>query len=243
MSRHEDLHEYVTFEDPGEYRTWVFDVTFLTSNWTCIFGRGCHGVLDEPAPELGHGCCSHGAYFVDDEDHADALAHIERLTPEQWQFHGRAQRNGPTRAIAGGGRMTRVHDGACIMLNRPGFAGGAGCALHIAAESAGERPVDWKPDVCWQLPLRLDESTDDNGHVTSILREWKRRDWGEGGADFAWWCIEDGDAFIGTRPVYAALEDEIVEMIGREPYDLFVEHITTRQQWQPVPHPALRTRR
>ena len=48
------------------------------------------------------------------------------------------------------------------------------------ALEAGERPMDWKPNVCWQLPLRLDDHTDDNGYVTSTLREWKRRDWGAG---------------------------------------------------------------
>ena len=48
-----DAREWVSFEDPDEERTWVFDVTFLTSNWTCIYGNGCQGVLTEPAPELG----------------------------------------------------------------------------------------------------------------------------------------------------------------------------------------------
>jgi len=28
---------------------------------------------------------------------------------------------------------TRVIDKTCIFLNRPGFEGGAGCALHLAA--------------------------------------------------------------------------------------------------------------
>ena len=40
LADHEDLHEWVSFEDPDEDRTWLFDVTFLTSNWNCIFGRG-----------------------------------------------------------------------------------------------------------------------------------------------------------------------------------------------------------
>lgn len=31
----DDLHEWVSFEDPDEQRTWLFDVTFLTSNWPC----------------------------------------------------------------------------------------------------------------------------------------------------------------------------------------------------------------
>src|SRR4051794_9058633 len=55
----EDRHEWVSFEDPDEDRTWVFDVTFLMSKWSCIYGRGCQGVLTGPAPELMHGCCTH----------------------------------------------------------------------------------------------------------------------------------------------------------------------------------------
>ena len=86
--------------------------------------------------------------------------------------------------------MTRLVDDACIFLNRPGSPQGAGCALHVAALEAGERPLDWKPNVCWQLPLRLEHSTDENGHVTSRLRDWKRRDWGDGGHEFHWWCTE-----------------------------------------------------
>ncbi len=57
--------------------------------------------------------------------------------------------------------------------------------------------MDWKPDVCWQLPLRLEEKVDDNDHITKVLREWKRRDWGEGGFEFHWWCTEAPDAFVG----------------------------------------------
>ena len=145
----EDLHDYVSFDDPDEHRTWVFDLTFLTSSWTCIYGRGCPGVLTSPAPELVQGCCSYGAHFVDDDDHAETLRHIESLTDEQWQFRRKAGRDGATRRTKSGQWVTRLHQGACIMLNRPGFPGGAGCALHQAAAQAGERPLDWKPDVCW----------------------------------------------------------------------------------------------
>ena len=63
-----DLHEWVSFEDDAEQRTWVFDATFLRSNWSCIFGVGCKGVLDDDATELMQGCCSYGAHFVDDDD-------------------------------------------------------------------------------------------------------------------------------------------------------------------------------
>ena len=191
MAQLEDLHEWVSFEDPDEHRTWVFDVTFLTSNWTCIFGRGCPGVLTEAAPELVHGCCSYGAHFTgkDDRRHVETMA--ERLTPDQWQFRKQAKkRGGPIKVNREGDTVTRLVDGACIFLNRPGFPGGPGCALHRAALEAGERFMDWKPEVCWQLPLRRIDDTDVYGHVTSTVREWKRRDWGEGGQEFHWWCTE-----------------------------------------------------
>ncbi len=90
----EDLHEWVSFEDTEEERTWVFDLTFLLSNWTCIYGRGCPGVLTGPAPELEHGCCSYGAHFVGDEDLEATLAHAERLTETQWQFKKLAAKRG-----------------------------------------------------------------------------------------------------------------------------------------------------
>jgi hypothetical protein len=135
---------------------------------------------------------------------------------------------------------------ACIFLNRPGFPGGAGCALHRAALEAGERPLDWKPDVCWQLPLRRIDTVDDSGQVVSTLREWKRRDWGAGGAEFHWWCTDAPDAFVGHRPVYEELRDEIIEMTSAWAYDRFVEHATSRDRArsheQFLAHPALRRR-
>jgi len=78
--------EWVSVEDEHEERTWVFDVTFLLSRWTCIFGRGCQGVLTGPAAELVQGCCSYGAHFTDAEDEARVEAAAATLTAEHWQF-------------------------------------------------------------------------------------------------------------------------------------------------------------
>src|SRR3954470_1549581 len=238
----EDLHEYVSFDDPDEDRTWVFDVTFFLSNYTCIYGAGCQGVLTGPAEHLQQGCCSYGAHFIDDDDLLETGKAAERLTADVWQFKHKARRSGFSKQSKDGTHMTRLVDDACIFLNRPGFAGGVGCALHIGALAAGERPLDWKPNVCWQVPIRLEHSTDENGHLTSRLREWKRRDWGEGGDDFHWWCTESSDAFIGRKPAYEYLRDEIVEMVGEEPYVQMVA-LLERPKWTPLPHPALRTKR
>lgn len=237
-----DLHEWVSFEDPKEDRTWVFDVTFLASNWTCIFGAGCQGVLTGPTPEREQGCCSYGAHFISEEDRESVIAAAARLQPHQWQFMANAKRGGFFRQNKDGEYMTRLAQGACIFLNRPGFAGGSGCALHRAALEAGEEPLTWKPDVCWQLPLRQQDNTDDQGHVTSTLREWKRRDWGKGGEDFHWWCTDSPEAFVGRTPVYKALAAEITEMVGETVYRMLADHLDGRSRRQFLPHPALRKR-
>ena len=114
-------------------------------------------------------------------------------------------------------------------------------ALHSAALAVGERPLDWKPDVCWQLPLRLHEDVDAHGHVTSTLREWKRRDWGEGGAEFHWWCTESHDAFGAKQRTYQYLRDEIVEFTGVKVYDMLVKQLEQARA-TPLPHPAVRRR-
>lgn len=247
MSEPEDLHEWISFEDPDEHRTWVFDVTFLRSNYTCIYGCGCKGILDEPAPELEQGCCSFGAHMVDADDEANVAAHFERVAPQHMQFHRKATRKGPIRDGDPDDdeqptRVTRIVDDACIFLNRPGFDGGVGCALHIAAEAAGELPRDWKPQVCWQVPLRLEHSTDESGHVTSRLREWKRRDWGDGGDDFGWWCTEEPDAFVGAVPLYVSAKEDIVGLVGAANYRRLVE-LLERPGWIPLEHPVVRRRR
>lgn len=229
----------VAVDDPEEERTWVFDLSFLLSNWRCIYGSGCQGVLTEPAEEEAHGCCSYGAHFVDDEDHEAVLPYIDALRADQWQFRAKGRREGATRRDRSGQWVTRVHHGACILLNRPGFPGGAGCALHRAALDDGARPLDRKPDVCWQLPLRLEESTDEHGYVTSTLRAWHRRDWGAGGADFHWWCTESEDAYDDHDAVYRTLRDEIVELIGAVAYRL-LEDVIERGRDEPVAFPVRR---
>ena len=240
----DDQHEWFSFEDPDEERTWLFDVTFLLSSWTCIWGAGCQGVLTGPAPELNQGCCSYGAHFRDDVDYKRVIRYAKRLKPEQWQFHDVAKKRGGF-AIQqkNGDWKTRLVKDACIFLNRPGFAGGEGCALHAAAGAAGERFVDWKPEVCWQLPIRHVDSTDENGHVTSTIREWKRRDWGEGGLEFHWWCTEAPDAFVGKQPAYITLADELRETVGDEVYKALAEHldeVSSRSRKAFLPHPAVR---
>lgn len=231
--------EWISFEHGGE--TYLFDASFLTSNWECIFGRGCKGVLDHDATELGHGCCSHGAHFADEPDVDRVRKRIEQLSDDQWQLRQVAEElGGALQRNDDDAWVTRVHDGACILLNRTDFDRGAGCALHVAALDADESYVDWKPEVCWQLPLRLSHQVDEVEHTTYTLREWKRRDWGEGGDDFHWWCTESDEAFVGREPVVRSMRDEIVALVGDEVYEVLLEHLRDRPAVTWVPHPSVR---
>jgi len=233
--------EWISFEDPLEERTWVFDVTFLLSRWECIFGRGCQGVLTGPAPELVQGCCSYGAHFTDAEDEARVEAVAATLEPLQWQFHKEGRQRGVIKTNAGGERVTRMVAEACVFLNRPGFPGGAGCALHRAAIDRDLRPMDLKPDVCWQLPLRREDRVEDAGHVTSTVVEWKRSDWGAGGDEFHWWCTEAPEAFGGAEPVYRTMADELTGLVGAEVYERLAAYLDARAGSSvPLPHPTVR---
>ena len=76
----------------------------------------------------------------------------------------------------------------------PGSRGAWAAPCTSPPSTGAHRPLDYKPDVCWQLPLRRDDREDDDGHVTSTVGEWGRSGWGEGGAEFHWWCTEAREA-------------------------------------------------
>lgn len=210
---------------------WRFEREFLRSNWTCLFGNGCKGILDRDATELNQGCCSLGAHFGDgpagQQEAMNVAAYAAMLSPEQFQYHRLATDPSPAddgaNGIFGDGDRThtRVVDGACIFLNRPGFAGGAGCALHIAAVESGESPTEWKPSVCWQLPLRVDWTEIDDDTEMATVRRWRRTDWGDHARTMAWCCTErseGGEAYSGDVAVVDSMAESLVALAGDEVY-------------------------
>jgi hypothetical protein len=103
------------------------------------------------------GCCTHGAFYADEQDEERVERFAGQLKAKHWQHAalGRAEGVSELDELEGEpARRTRTVDGACVFLNRPGFVGGAGCALHALAERSGLHPLETKPDVCWQLPVR-----------------------------------------------------------------------------------------
>ncbi len=246
ISPSSDMHEWVSFEDADESRTWIFDITFLTSNWNCIFGRGCQGVLTGPAPELVQGCCSYGAHLLDKSDAKRVKEAASTLTEDQWQFYKQGNEKGVIEKNKDGEQVTRIVKDACIFLNRVDFEKGPGCALHLAAINANKNPLELKPDVCWQLPLRREDRVDDDDHVTSTICQWDRKHWGQGGAEFHWWCTQEPDAFNGGTSVYESMAEELTKMVGAKVYEQLGAYIKNRIHTHAkqafLAHPALRRR-
>ena len=242
MSRPTDPRETVTFTDSNGW-DWEFDLTFMLSNYRCIWGRGC---LDTQGRHTLRGCCVEGVeIYRGDGDTAGAedlemiRGRVEQMTDEDWQNRQLALRRGGTDPW-GKARFkrdsvhTRIHHGACIFHNSPDHPAGAGCALHLAALRRGESPLDWKPAICWQVPLFLDVSDRPN---TTTVRASRTTDWGgEGIID--WWCTEQQNAFTGDQAVYVTMEAELRRLCGAEVYDELAAYCRARQGRRRVRSPT-----
>ena len=233
--------DFIEFTDPSDPKQVIrADLTWLMSSWTCVFGDGCHGVIEGRADD---GCCSHGAFYSDDEDEQRVAGFVARLKKKTWQYAAVGRADGWTVVDELDGepaRKTATVDGACIFLNRPGFSGGSGCALHAQALREGLHPLETKPDVCWQLPVRRVQEeiqTPDERTVTlTTLGEFDRRGWGPGGEDLYWWCTSSPDAHVGADPVVVSYGPELTELIGAPAYGELVR-LCAQRTGLPL-HPA-----
>ncbi len=224
--------EWVEFLDPDDAEHLIrADLTWLCSRWNCIFGRGCHGTVQGQAAT---GCCNHGAYFTDADDEQRVDAFVRQLTRDDWQLFDeghRVTKKGNTKLDYSEKvpddeekrRKTRTVDGACIFANREGFAGGIGCALHGLALRQDREPLETKPEVCWQLPVRREQEWIERPDGTKLLRstlaEFDRRGWGEGGHDLDWYCTSSPEAHSAGQPMYLSYAPELTELIGKKAYD------------------------
>ncbi|MCB8957921.1 MAG: hypothetical protein H6529_15755 [Nocardioides sp.] len=228
---------HVEFVNPAdESEVLRCDLTWLTSSYKCIFGEGCQGIYAD-APDVG--CCTLGAHFADEDDEKRVAAFVGMLDEELWQQKpaGKVRKRDWIEVDEDGERKTRVTtvDGqqACVFHNRTDFApssgqGGAGCALHALAFRLGKNPVETKPDVCWQLPIRRTfrevERQDGSRYTEVSIGEYDRRGWGPGGHDLDWYCSGNTEAHVAVEPVYVTHEAELTELMGRPAYEELVRH-------------------
>lgn len=226
-------------DQAGLARVYRCDLTWLTSRWQCIYGRGCPGTR-----RAHQGCCTVGAHWSDSSDRERVEACALRLPGELWQFREVGQAEGVTIPDDEDGEgRTRIVEGACVFLNRPGFTAGPGCALHLLALREGRPPLETKPDVCWQIPLRLSYAWEPVAGVSTLIvtvGEYDRAAWGPGGADMNWWCSGHTDAHTAGRPLYQACARELTALLGPATYARLARVCDQRCRslYRPRPHPA-----
>ena len=218
------------FPDPVDAeQVYRCDLTWLTSRWTCIYGRGCHGI-DKTKPDGG--CCVLGAHYSDKADEKRAQKYADMLTDDIWQFAAVGRKKGISEKDEEGARKTRVHEGGCVFQNRTGFEGGEGCAFHHLADRLGKQPLELKPDVCWQLPVRRTfdhvERPDGTSVLVVTISEYDRRGWGAGGHDLDWYCSGSPEAHVAPDPVYVTERGTLVALMGERAYDVLAEHCEAR---------------
>jgi hypothetical protein len=204
-------------DDDDDY--WLIDMTFMLSTYRCTFGDGCPGGW---GAESYSGCCATAPFFDDDEDPHRLQQYVDRLKPEHTdnydEIHKRwlIERTNDT--------QLRKLNGYCIFFNKGAADGTIGCSLHAEAVRVGEDWRDWKPNICWTVPIRVDEEGNYN-----TLTAWDRDEhggWGQkGDGSEGFWCIDDQANYpaVGVR-VYESLSNEITRILGADAYKKVAEH-------------------
>ena len=224
---------FVEFVNPADDSEMLrCDLTWLTSSYTCIFGQGCPGIYST-SPDVG--CCTLGAHFAGKADEKRVAGFVKQLDEKLWQFKPEdrgAKKKDWIETDEDGERKTLTIEvdgqSACVFHNREDFHLGAGCALHALALEQGRNPLETKPDVCWQLPIRRtfrDVERQDGTKYTEIsIGEYDRRGWGAGGHDLDWYCTGNTEAHVAVEPVYITSAAELTELMGAAAYAELVRH-------------------
>ena len=224
---------YVEFVDPADpEQVMRCDLTWLTSSYMCIFGQGCQGIY-ESAPDVG--CCTLGAHFSDKADQKRVATYVaaahrgDLAVPPRPQ--GAPQRLGrrPTTRARPRPAPTRSTGRAPACSPTATTSPPAPAAPCTGSRSQqGRNPLETKPDVCWQLPIRRTfrnvERQDGTTYTEVSIGEYDRRGWGAGGHDLDWYCSGNTEAHVAAEPVYVTHEPELTELMGRPAYDELVRH-------------------
>lgn len=251
--------EFMNPEDPEH--TFQIDLTWIESFWSCQFGTDSCSGIDSEQSDIG--CCVHGAYLADETDRDQLYNAVAQMPAKYWQNRP----NGVDAYLEEADPIqlepwlewgelddedgepepslkTLTTDGACIFANRTGWPTGTGCAIHQWAVEEGRDLTVEKPEVCWQVPLRRNEAYEDRSDGVEILRtvigEYDRRGWGNGGEDFDWWCTGDSACHTSAVPMWQSYEAELIALMGKASYDVLAEHCRRRAKagLHAAAHPA-----
>ena len=119
----------------------IFRLTYFTHCLKCDF---CNDA-----------CCQHGVdvdrlHYDNILRHAEALEKYTGIPRDRW-FDGKFEKD--PEVPGGATTRTRVENGGCVFLNRPG----RGCKLHAYFLEQGMDPREYKSMVDFLFPITFDE--------------------------------------------------------------------------------------
>ena len=210
------------------------DLTWLTSNYMCIFGQGCQGIYEE-SPDAG--CCTLGAHFADKDDEKRVATYVDQLDADAVAVAAGPQED-PTQGLDRDRRRGRAQDpvvevdgqSACIFHNRTDFHARRRLRpARAGASQQGRNPLETKPDVCWQLPIRRTfrtvERQDDTSYTEVIDRRVRPPRLGPGRPRPRLVLLrQHRGARRASSRVYVTNAAELTELMGEAAYDELVRH-------------------
>lgn len=197
---------------------------FLLSSYECSWGTTCKGINPE-RPDLG--CCANGAY-LDDADVELLKKRVPTLSADVWENRREKYLEKVVEKNRFGIPKSKQYKTAlldpkdsvsgCVFANSAGFSGGTGCALHISALAHGENPIDWKPSICWQMPLLADYSEDLDMHILRMFH-WTQE-------DYPWFCSHDEITWVAEKPLFRTMQGELqglLDSIDKQVFPLLMQ--------------------
>lgn len=230
---------------------WRVHVTFLLSNWTCIYGRGCAGIFGSGSatyqPDIA--CCYIGAHINSREEMARLDAIVAQLTEDDLGPKGLAyiRRHGWRKVFDDSVKeddpdyvnvKTKVRDGGCVMAKRTGDGDEkTGCAfVHYGNRTNQPDHISVMPDTCWRVPLMLSwEREPFTGREVRVIHPVDGDVWGDEDipedrhAWMHWWCTDTPDAYVGNTLVYRTMELELRRMMGDQSFELMAKYLDGRK--------------
>jgi hypothetical protein len=227
--------EWLTFPSPDDPdHQFRVNVSFMLSNYECIFGRGCPGMAStEITTDVG--CCSRGATFIDEDDFEHVSEMVDELTADDCDNLEHIRRRGWfISSRYGKPYKTRKLGNVCIFGNREGGpTGKPGCAFHHLAERQGKHHSETKPYICWSNPLNFSSELPEEpgGRTTTIVSAFTADAWGgtnddeepDGRGHVGYWCVDTPDAYRGEHAVYRSMEHELRKGMGDAGYEAMAE--------------------
>ena len=67
-------------------------------------------------------------------------------------------------------------------------------------------------------------------YSVTVIGEYERLAWGDGGEDFDWYCTSNTEAHVGKDPVYISNSEELIALMGQRNYAILKEICDTRMK-------------